>query len=168
MELDMNIFPAGMPVVLMLACPAGMLVDRHTLKPMGPSWKAIIDMSAIANAMNVEAAAIPEAVLDDDLVRRGGSHEGVPAEASVKIARLSHVVAGMGYVPAGSIAAYTVRFVAGRCQISHQRLKTGRYIGGHSDSLPGDDFYSRKSGADRIRKVIGMMTEMFRMSRSRH
>ena len=168
MELDMNIFPAGMPVVLMLACPAGMLVDRHTLKSMGMAWKTIIDVSAIAHTVDAESASVPETMLNDDLVRRGSPHEGVPAQAAVEIAGLSQVVARMGYVPAGSVTAYAVRFVPGGCEISHQRLKTGRYVGDNGDGLPGNDFYSRKAKADRIRKVIGMMTEMFRMSRSRH
>jgi hypothetical protein len=161
MEIDVNLSAAGKPVVLVLAGPAGVVVNRHTGKPAGTAWKTIIDMSAIADAVNAEGASVPEAMLNDDRMRGGATHESVAAQAPIEIACLSHVVARMGYVAAGSVAAYTIRFVAGRCEIRHERLKTGRYIGGHSDCLPGDDLYSRKTQMDRIRKVIDLVTEVF-------
>jgi hypothetical protein len=161
MELDPNLFAAGKPVVLVLTGPMGALVNRKTGKPVGAAWKTVIDMSAIADAMDAEAAAVPEAMLDDDRVRGGTAHEGVPAQAPVEIARLSQVVARMGYMSAGSVAAYTVRMVAGRCQIGHQLLKTGRYVGGYGDRLSSNDFDSRQTQMDRVRKVTGMMAEMF-------
>jgi len=84
--------------------------------------QAIVDMAAIA-----KAAAVAEAVLDDDGVRLV-VHERVrePPAALIEVASSADIVARVGHMAAMGQAADSLGLVARRDEIVDQRFKTIR------------------------------------------